>query len=347
MNGAALNIGARVRMNATGLDTPLVYEVVDAPRPALTGREVLVEIEACGVCHRDLLDRAGRFPFQQTPITPGHEAAGRVVAIGPDVRDFTIGDRVGTMHRDSCGECPQCLRGETSLCDRAAWVFGILADGGYAQTLVAPESALFPLPNDLDASHAAVMHCTLGTAYRDLVTLGKLARGESVLITGANGGVGSAAVQIGARLGAEVYAVVRSDAYAEMLKGLGAHHVIVDPGNTIHQTMSTRVDVALDTVGAATFPSALRCLRPGGRIVVVGNIQFEKVGLNLGYLITSGLSITGGSGAVRREMAELIALHRQKAFDVPIDRKMPLAHAEKAHALVRAGGLRGRIVLQP
>jgi len=154
-------------------------------------------------------------------------------------------------------------------------------------------------------------------------------------------------VQIAARLGAEVYACVRSEAHGALLRALGAHHVVVDPGNAIHQSLGTRVDLALDTVGAATFPSALRTLRTGGRIVVVGNIQFEKVGLNLGYLITNGLSITGGSGAVRREMAALVAMHREKAFDVPIDRVMPLAEAEAAQRLVQQGGLRGRIVLVP
>ena len=230
-------IGERIRLVATGFDQALVHESIDAPRPEPRGREVLVEVDACGVCHRDLLDRAGRFPFQQVPITPGHEAAGRVIAVGPEVRDFAPGDRVGTMHRDSCGECPQCTSGEPSLCDRAAWVFGILADGGYARTLLAPEAALYPLPKDIAPTHAAVLHCTLGTAYRDLVTLGKLRSGERVLVTGANGGVGAAAIEIAARLGAEVYAVVRSDAHAPRLRELGAHHVVVDAGGTIPQSI--------------------------------------------------------------------------------------------------------------
>src|SRR5262249_39353387 len=154
-----------------------------------------VEVSACGVCHRDLLDRTGRFPFIQLPITPGHEAAGKVVAVGPEA-SFRIGDRVGTMHRDACGECRSCQRGETSCCERASSVLGILADGGYARHLVVPESALFSVPEGPSLVQAAVMHCTLGTAYRDLITLGKLEAGERVLITGANGGVGSAAVQI-------------------------------------------------------------------------------------------------------------------------------------------------------
>src|SRR5262249_54509173 len=101
------------------------------------------------------------------------------------------------------------------------------------------------------------------------------------------------------------------------------------------------------TVGAATFNGALRSLRMGGRLVVVGNVTPEKVSLNLGYLITHGLGIHGGSGATRRDMADLFALQATRPFQVAIDRTLPLARAEEAQHLVRAGGLHGRIVLVP
>jgi alcohol dehydrogenase/propanol-preferring alcohol dehydrogenase len=337
----------RVRLVQTGWETPLVHETsADAP-PAPTGNQVLVEVEACGICHRDLLERTARFPFQVTPITPGHEAVGRVVAVGPEAHEFRVGDRVATMHRDSCGACDQCKRGETSLCEAAGWVFAILVDGGYAQHLLAPESALYPVPADIAATDAAPFHCTFGTAYRDLATLARVEKGERVLIVGANGGVGSAAIQIALRLGAEVYATVRSEAHVPFVRELGAHHVVVADGGTIHQSLGTRVDAALDTVGAATFLSALRALRVGGRIVTIGNIVMEKVPLNLGYIITSGLTIHGGSGATRREMKALFALHAEQPFRVPIDRVLPLAQADEGQRVVRAGGLRGRVVLVP
>src|SRR4029079_8344036 len=120
-------------------------------------------------------------------------------------------DRVGSMHRDACGACKACARGETTLCEGAGWVLGLLADGGYARHLLVPESALFAVPESLAPAEAAVMHCTFGTAYRDLVTLGRLEAGERVLVTGASGGVGMAAVQLAARLGAEVVGVVRDE----------------------------------------------------------------------------------------------------------------------------------------
>jgi D-arabinose 1-dehydrogenase-like Zn-dependent alcohol dehydrogenase len=284
----------------------------------------------------------------RVPITLGHEAAGRVIAIGPEVTAFRFGDRVATMHRDACGKCKSCRRGDTTLCEAAAWVLGILADGGYARHLVAPESALHPAPEGPSDAEIAVMHCTFGTAYRDLVVLARLERGERVLITGANGGVGVAAVQIAARLGAEVVAAVRDERHRSFVQGLGASQVVVDSGSSLHKQPAVgRVDLALDTVGAATFNAALRSLRLGGRLVVVGNIQPESVAVNLGYVITHGLSIHGGSGATRADMAALFALHAEAPFQVPIDRELPLSRAEEAHRLVRVGGLRGRIVLVP
>ncbi len=337
-------MGARVRLVKTGWDDALVFERDAAALAAPTGKNVVVEVEACGVCHRDLLDRGGRFPFLQVPITPGHEAVGRVVAIGDEVTDWRVGDRVATMHRDSCGECSACRQGQQSLCQAGAWAFGILADGGYAHSLLAPESALFRVPDAIAAPEAAVLHCTLGTAYRDLATLGRLKKGERVLVTGANGGVGAAAVQIATRLGAEVVAVVRSETHVAFVRGLGATDVVVDDKNAFSNAVG-KVDVALDTVGVATFSSALRCLKVGGRIVIVGNISPEKVALNLGYVITFGLTIVGGSGANRAEMGVVAAMHEERAFVGLVDRTLSLSRAEEAQQLVRAGGLHGRVVL--
>jgi acryloyl-coenzyme A reductase len=336
----------RARLLEPGWDRDLVFETLPDARLEPTGDQVLLRIEACGVCHRDLIDRAGRFPFQQFPITPGHEAAGRVLEVGDAVTDWRPGDRVGTLHRDACGECSSCRAGETSLCQGASHVLGILADGGYASHLLVPQSALYALPGDLEPAAAAVLQCTFGTAWRDLVTLGRLEPGERVLVTGANGGVGSAAVQIAHRLGAEVTAVARSERHRAYLEALGAARVVIDPGDGFHREVEG-IDLALDTVGTPAFNAALRTLRVGGRMVVVGNIVPERTALNLGYLITRGLTVTGGSGATRRDMAALLELHRARPLRIPIDAAMPLSRADEAQRRVRAGGLEGRVVLVP
>lgn len=336
----------RAVLREVGWDVDLGIEAAAAP-PAPTADQVVVAVEACGVCGRDCLDRAGRFGFVALPITPGHEAVGRVVAVGPDVRTWRVGDRVASMHRDACGACPACRAGDTSLCAHAASVLGLLVDGGYARWLSAPEAAFYAMPADVEPALAAVFHCTLGTAWRGLTRAGVTA-GSRVLVTGANGGVGAAAIQIATRLGATVLAVVREPRHADLATTLGAAAVIVDDGAGFHKRVpGGAVDVALDCVGAPTFNAALRSLIVGGRLVAVGNITGGRVELNVGYVITYGLQITGSSGATRADMAQVLALHAARPFTVPIHARLPLAEADRAQRLVAAGGLRGRVVLVP
>lgn len=334
----------RARLLQIGWERDLALDERGDP-DAPTGDRVLVAVEACGVCHRDCIDRDGRFKFLRTPITPGHEAVGRVIAVGPHVRELRIGDRVATMHREHCGRCPSCQGGETGFCTAAVGVLGLLIDGGYATHLTVPETALYRTIDDLSASRAAVMHCTYGTAHRAIVRLGGLQPGKHVLITGANGGVGCAAIQIARALDAEVTAVIRKREHEGFVTEIGATHVIVDDGDRFHKMMSGRADVVLECVGQPTFHASTRAVRPGGRVVVIGNVNAERAQLNLGYLVLSGIQIKGSRGADHADMASLLALYERRPWSVPIDRELPLEYADRAQRLVKAGGLRGRVVL--
>jgi acryloyl-coenzyme A reductase len=336
----------RARLTELGWETDLVVEG-DGEQPTPTGDQIVIEVEACGVCGRDCIDRAGRFGFVQVPITPGHEAVGRVVAVGPDVTEWSVGQRVASMHRDACGTCEACLAGETSLCANAAAVLGLLIDGGYARWLTAPQGCFYSIPDDIDPALAAVFNCTLGTAWRGLTRAG-IGAGSRVLVTGANGGVGAAALQIASGLGATAIAVVRRDEQVAGAEALGAAAVVVDDGAGFHKQLpGGPVDIAIDCVGAPTFNSALRSLVVGGRLVAVGNITGERIELNLGYVITFGLQIIGSSGATRTDMAALLAHHGRSPLDVPIHARLPLADADRAQRMVAAGGLHGRVVLVP
>lgn len=333
------------RLVEAGWAQDLCVDTLDPRDPV--GDEILVAVEACGVCHRDLIDREGRFPFLSLPRTPGHEAVGRVIALGPDVSEWAIGDRVATMHRDFCGRCAACLDGNISLCDQAASVLGLVIDGGYATHLVAPERCWYRADPAMSPAGAAMLHCTYGTAYRALTFAGELRSGQRVLVTGANGGVGHAAIQVAVRLGATVVAVVRDPQQAEWLGELGAAEVLVAGDGRFHKQLDEAVDVVVDCVGEPTLNAALRCLEVGGRLVCVGNVVPERFPVNVGYLITYGISIRGNSGATREDMAAVIALHRARPFAFQVHAQRSLEEADASQREVKAGGLRGRIVLTP
>ena len=335
----------RIRLTALGWDEPMVAEDQPEP-PAPTGTEVVVAVEACGVCHRDLIDRGGGVPFMTLPITLGHEATGRVLAIGPDVTRWQPGDRVATLHRDSCGACDLCREGQDTLCPNGFHALGIVADGGYATHLTLPERALYAMPDDLPIAEAAILNCTYGTAYRGLRS-GGCAPGRTVVITGAAGGVGSAAVEVASRMGARVVAVIRDEGRRDYVKTLGATSVVVDPGDGFHKVGDTAdADVVLDCVGEPTMNASLRCLRLGGTAVVIGNIAPERrLSLNLGLVIVKALHMIGSSGASPRDMAELLELRGDRPFAMTL-RELPLAEAEAAHAHLRQGGVPGRLVLR-
>ena len=338
----------RVVLTATGFDTPLRYERVEGLRPEPGPSDVIVAVDACGVAHRDLIDRSGRMAFMALPIVQGHEFSGQIEAIGAQVSEWTIGDRVGALHRDHCGSCVACSEGETGHCQHGMRVFGITVDGGYASDVVAHESALYRLPNSMPAAHGAVFNSTFGTAFRAMNRFGGLEPGQHVLVTGANGGVGLAGVQVAKRQGASVVAVVRDPEAAEFVTALGADEVIVDGGTAFHKRLpGGQVDVVLDCVGSPTFNSSLRSLRLGGGLGLVGNVSTSRAEVNLGRIVAGDVRICGSSGATRKDLTALLGIHAAEPLTFQIADELPLAEADWAQRRLLEGGLRGRLVLRP
>lgn len=220
-----------------------------------------------------------------------------------------------------------------------------MVDGGYATHLLANDSALYS--NPLPATHAAILHCTAGTAWRGLVRGGGAAAGARVLIVGANGGVGSAGIQLARRLGCSVTAVVRDRRHTRWLERLGANDIRIDPGDGFHKQIDDPFDIVLDCVGSPTFNSSLRSVRMGGTLVLIGNVSEARASFNLGYAIVGGMKLVGSSGATALDMQQVLTLHAGQPldFETLIDRTLPLMEAEQAQQTVRAGGLEGRIVL--
>ena len=195
------------------------------------------------------------------------------------------------------------------------------------------------------SAEAAILLCTYGTAFRGLKS-GGCGPGTNVVITGASGGVGSAAIEVASRLGARVVAVIRDAGRREYVTSLGADIVVVDPGDGFHKSPETaNADLVIDCVGSPTMNASLRCLRLGGTVVVIGNITTERLSLNLGLVIVKALHIIGSSGASPRDMAELLELRGDRPFAMTIE-ELPLAEAEQAHRQLKNGGVPGRLVLR-
>ncbi len=332
--------------------SPENLKTEQVPDPSPGPGEVLLRVEACGVCYHDVINRRGNLPRTTVPAILGHEAAGEVIGVGPDVLGWSVGDRAATLQRLHCGECRHCRSGRKSLCKHDTRFFGEEIPGGYATFMTAPVAGLGLVPDGVDWPAAATACCTTGTAVHVVRTRAKVERGETVLVTGASGGVGMQAVQLARHDGAHVIAVTSSEAKAEALYEVGAHEVIVSPDLDFARqarklTGGQGVDVALEIVGSMAFEQSLRSLAPGGRLVVVGNLQTVSVDVNPGLLIVKELEILGAYATTQLELREAFHLIKTRALRPTVSEVLPLRDAWRAHERLEHKGVTGRLVLSP
>jgi len=330
---------------------PEELEFRDVPDPDVGVGEVLVRVKAEGVCGRDLIDRRGGFRGLKLPVILGHEFAGEVVTAAPGVGGISPGDRVANLLRLGCGACRACLRGDTPICERAWQSFGQTRDGGYAELVAAPLFALVKIPAQVSDVEAASVACTFGVALRALRTVGRVTLGEDVLITGASGGVGMAAIQVAKALGARVLAATSSEAKHQALVDVGADEVVVDAQGALHDKVRALapggVDAVLELTGSPTFTSSLRSLKNGGRLVLVGNILADGIRFNPGAVILYGYQILGSAGCTRVDLEDAFAMIASKRFTVVISRVLSLKDAAEAHRILADRGAIGRVILTP
>jgi len=333
-----------------GPDT-LRVEEIPAPQPAsLREREVLIRVQAVGVCYHDIINRSGNLPRTKLPSILGHEIAGTIEAVGSAVQGFRAGDRVATIQRVHCGRCDLCRRGRTTLC-REGVFFGEEIPGGYADYVVSEEQGLARVPDGLPIEEASICACTIGTAIHVVRTRGGVQLDETVLITGASGGVGLHTIQVCRLIGARVLAVTSSPRKADHLKTAGADEVIVAPDLKFAEsarrlTGGRGVDVVLEITGALTFDQSIRSLAPAGRLIVVGNLETRPVSFMPGLVILKELEIRGSFATTTPELSESFRLVREKKVRPVVSKLMPLAEAAKAHQILYDRGVTGRIVLQ-
>ena len=339
-----------VVLHQFGSATQLQLQSVADPSPG--PGELLLRVRACGVCYHDVINRRGSLPRTSVPAILGHEVAGEVVEVGPGVRGWAVGDRAATLQRMSCGACPACKAGRTSLCKRDARFFGEELPGGYAGLMVAPVGGIGRVPDGMPWAVAATVCCTAGTAVHVVRTRGRVKRGETVLITGASGGVGLQAVQLARLDGARVIAVTSNQAKLAALYNAGAHEVVVAPDLEFaaaarRLTGGEGVNVAIEIVGSVTFAQTLRAMTPGGRVVVVGNLESGTIDLNPGLVIVKELEILGAYATTQGELETALALTHAGKLSPFVTEVLPLGDAAKAHVRLENRAVAGRLVLCP
>jgi propanol-preferring alcohol dehydrogenase len=236
--------------------------LVDRAPPAPDQGEVLIRVEACGVCHTDLHIAEGELPPHRPEVIPGHQAVGMVVDAGPGVRDLPVGARVGVawLHR-ACGACAFCRRGLENLCVAASFT-GYDVDGGFAEYVTAPAAFAYPLPEAFAAADAAPLLCAGIIGYRSL-RLSQVGPGERLGLFGF-GASAHLALQVARHWGCEVYVFTRSESHRTLAEALGA----IWAGG-VEDTPPETVDAGIVFAPAGrVVVEALRHLRPGGTLAV-------------------------------------------------------------------------------
>ena len=344
------------------MDALMVVETGRPPRLAVVKRatptpgpgEALLRVDACGFCHHDLLVMSGVLRRGvAADVILGHEIAATVVSTADDATQFQPGDRVVSLLTAACGQCARCLDGREHRCLVGAGI-GHGRDGGFAQYVALPATALVPIPDTIPATQGALLACPAGVALTGIDAAG-VAPGDTVVVTGAGGGLGVHAVQLAAMQGAQVIAVTTSPGKTGRLESLGASVVIeAADGPDIAQvvmalTDDAGADAVIDTVGAPLWPATLRCLGQYGRLALLGDVAGEPAPLRLAEAIFRDLRIMGVSGVSRAGLQRAASLSEAGRLRPVVSQTLPLTAEGVAEAwrLLSERRPTGRIVLTP
>ena len=332
-------------------DGPLVLR--DVPRPEPAAGEVLLRVDACAVDRFDVAIRRGvRERATSLPHILGHEIAGTVERIGDGVSALSDGDRVASTLYLVCGECRWCLRGRETICENFGGHVGVNTPGGYAEYVALPARNLVPIPDDLGMPEASILANAIGTPYHAIVVRMGIRPGDRLVVTGAGGGVGLHAIQIGLMVGADVMAVDLGRPKLDHALSLGASAAI-DPTQTdlaeaIREwTAGVGADGVLELVGPATMPATLNGLAKGGKMVIVGSHTGKDWTIDPGDIYRNEWEIRGSRNVSSDELRTVVDLVDHGLIDPIIDQTGGLEEAERFQQRVVDGVVIGRDVLVP
>ncbi|MGH7308883.1 MAG: zinc-binding dehydrogenase [Candidatus Rokuibacteriota bacterium] len=323
----------------------------DVPDPVAGPGEVVVRVRACALNHLDIFVREG-IPALKTPLPfwTGSDIAGDVAAVASDVRGLAVGERVVINPSLSCGQCEFCQQGEDCLCVR----YGIIGEhvpGGLADYVRVPAANALRLPDSIAYEDAAAFVLTNMTAWRMIVTQGRVRLGQDVLILGVGGGVSSAAVAIAKLCGARVWVTSSSDAKLGRARQLGAdvciNYAREDWAKVVRERTERRgVDVVIENVGAATWKQSLRALRRGGRLVTCGATSGPIGETDIRVVFWNQLHIIGSTMANRTEFHDVMRLFFTGRLHAIVDEVVALKDGAAAQQRLAEGKQFGKIVLQ-
>ncbi len=338
-------------LTATG--GPEHLALLDIPSPPLEQPDaVRVGMHAIALNHLDLwvADGLPEVPIPAFPHVVGADGAGVVLEIGSAVTGVAVGDRVVINPGMSCGECEACRARQEVFCRRFS-LLGEHRSGTAAEEVVLPERNLRPIRGDWRWDEAAAFTLTTLTAWRMLTTRARLEADELALIWGIGGGVAIQALQIARHLGARVAVTSSSEVKlaraAELGAELGINHRESDNvARAVKDHFGRGVDVVVDSVGAPTWPTSLRALRPGGRLVSCGATGGPQVDLDLRRLFWFQWSLLGSTMGTSSEFDEIVALGDQGMLRPVVDAVLPLADGITAYRRLADAGQFGKLVLE-
>ena len=326
-------------------------ELSVVPQPTPSGDEILLRVKAAGVCHTDMKIRDGLVPDVPLPLTLGHEIAGEVEAVGPDVTGIQVGERGVPYGYVICGRCRFCMSGRTSLCEKLSLRYGFGPVGGYSEYVLVPERAFVRIPEGVSLDEAAVATCSLVTPYHALLKRARLSLGETVVVVGAGGGVGLHAVQLAHRMGGRVIAVDVDPRREEYVMAQGASVFLVPDDDGFapairHETGGGGADVVIDIVASAsTMTDSVASLESGGRLVLVGYRPAEPFTASTPDIVFREIEIYGSHWATMTDTVEILDLIDQRIISPIIVRELSLEEAPQALELLASGEAPGRSVL--
>lgn len=327
-----------------------VLQYTDHPVGEPGPDEVLVRLHAAALNRLDLWVREGWPGIKiEYPHIPGADGAGEVAALGHNVSDWAVGDRVVINSNLSCGKCEYCLAGMDNRC-RKWGLLGETHPGTYAEYVVVPDRNLLRIPDGFDDHAAAAAALVFHTAWHSLITRGCLKPGETVLIVGASGGVNTASIQIAKLAGAQVYIIGSDPDKLTLAESLGADHLIDRSQvenwaeEVYHLTDKRGVDVIVDNVGT-TFPDSFRAAGRGGRILTVGNTGKPFVEIDNRFIFAKHLSVIGSTMGTHNDFKKVMGLVFASRLKPVLDMTFPLAEARLAQERLMRGDQMGKITL--